>query len=149
MAGRLTTSARSSTTSGTPRIAGAKSASRRNQSEIQGDIDSLPIIHSVILNRSTTYDQKASKAFGAMFDEIKKRTEKLREADPSRFVGAEATFKDVPDTHSVAIVCSHLGKPLYSISPGNYPVHSENPAVGKIPLERYQKAISELMEEIQ
>lgn len=109
----------------------------------------LPIIHSVILNRSTTYDQKASKAFGAMFDEIKKRTEKLREADPSRFVGAEATFKDVPDTHSVAIVCSHLGKPLYSISPGNYPVHSENPAVGKIPLERYQKAISELMEEIQ
>ncbi|HCU24926.1 MAG TPA: ATPase, partial [Deltaproteobacteria bacterium] len=29
----------------------------------------LPIIHSVLLNRSTQYNQKASKAFGAMFEE--------------------------------------------------------------------------------
>ena len=42
----------------------------------------LPLIHSVLLNRSTLYNKKASKAFGAMFDEIKKRTKKLQKADP-------------------------------------------------------------------
>ena len=32
---------------------------------------SLPIVHSVVLSRSTQYNKKASKAFGAMFSEIK------------------------------------------------------------------------------
>ena len=36
----------------------------------------VPLMHSVLLNRSTLYDKKASKAFGAMFDEIKKRVKK-------------------------------------------------------------------------
>jgi len=34
---------------------------------------SLPLIHAVVLNRSTQYDKKASKAFSAMFSAIKSR----------------------------------------------------------------------------
>lgn len=34
----------------------------------------LPSIHVVPLNRSTQYDKKASRAFGAMYDEIKSRS---------------------------------------------------------------------------
>ena len=107
---------------------------------------SLPVIHSVLLNRSTLYSKKASKAFGAMFDEIKKRTQKLQKSDPSIFVsGSGINFQVVPDNHSVAIVCSHLGKPLYSITPGHYPVHDTNPQVNDEPLDRYKKAVDDLV----
>jgi hypothetical protein len=54
------------------------------------------MIHSVLLNRSTLYSEKAGKAFGAMFDEIKKRTEQLKLTQPSRFVGAPVNFHVIP-----------------------------------------------------
>jgi cellulose biosynthesis protein BcsQ len=105
----------------------------------------LPLIHSVLLNRSTLYSKKASKAFGAMFDEIKKRTRKLQKADPTRFVGGKINFQVVPDNHSVAIVCSHLGSPLYSITPGHYKVHDTRPQVNDEPLDRYKEAVDALL----
>jgi chromosome partitioning protein len=108
----------------------------------------LPLIHSVLLNRSTLYSKKASKAFGAMFDEIKRRAKKLQKTDPSRFVSKVINFKVVPDNHSVAIVCSHLGKPLYSIKPGQYQVHDTNPQVNDEPLDRYKDAVNELLASI-
>ncbi len=105
----------------------------------------LPLIHSVLLNRSTLYSKKASKAFGAMFDEIKHRSEKLKKAEPSRFVAGKINFHVVPDNHSVAIVCSHLGKPLYQIHPGKYPIHGKHPQVNTEPLDRYKTAVAELI----
>jgi chromosome partitioning protein len=105
----------------------------------------LPTIHSVLLNRSTLYSDRASKAFGAMFDEIKKRTKKLQKSDPSIFAGKTINFKVVPDNHSVAIVCSHLGKPLYSIKPGKYPVHDTRPQINDEPLDRYKDAVEALL----
>lgn len=105
----------------------------------------LPLIHSVLLNRSTLYSKKASKAFGAMFDEIRRRTESLKKAAPARFVSGNVNFHVVPDNHSVAIVCSHLGKPLYQITPGKYPVHGKHPQVNPEPLDRYKDAVSELL----
>jgi chromosome partitioning protein len=108
---------------------------------------SLPLIHSVLLNRSTLYSKKASKAFGAMFDEIKKRTKKLQKSDASIFVSG-VHFHVVPDNHSVAIVCSHLGRPLYSITPGKYAVHDTEPQVNDEPLDRYKAAVDELIASI-
>jgi len=105
----------------------------------------LPHIHSVLLNRSTQYNKKASKAFGAMFDEIKKRTKRLQKSDSSRFVNGKVNFQEVPDNHSVAIVCSHLGRPLYKIKPGHYQVHDTNPQVNDEPLDRYKEAVDDLL----
>jgi hypothetical protein len=105
----------------------------------------LPLIHSVLLNRSTQYNKKASKAFGAMFEEIKKRTRKLQKADQTRFVNGKVNFLEVPDNHSVAIVCSHLGSPLYKIAPGHYKVHDTNPQVNDEPLDRYKEAVDDLL----
>ena len=108
----------------------------------------LPLVHSVLLNRSTQYNKKASKAFGAMFDEIKERTEAMRKEAPQYFVGKHANFAEVPDNHSVAIVCSHLGRPLYSIKPGQYPVYDENPQVNKDPLDRYKEHVELFVESL-
>ena len=108
----------------------------------------LPAIHSVLLNRSTMYSQKASRAFKAMFDEIKRRTLKLRKEGPRNFVGGHDIFHEVPDTHSVAIVCSHLGLPLYEVRPGQYDVHDTRPQVNPEPLKRYTQAIGDLLQSI-
>jgi chromosome partitioning protein len=108
----------------------------------------LPLVHSVLLNRSTQYNKKASKAFGAMFAEIKKRTQRLQKADSSRFVSGKINFQEVPDNHSVAIVCSHLGRPLYKITPGHYQVHDTKPQVNDEPLDRYKEAVDDLLASI-
>ena len=108
----------------------------------------LPAIHSVLLNRSTLYSDRASKAFGAMFEEIKKRTRRLLKANPSIFSSKSPNFKVVPDNHSVAIVCSHLGKPLYAIKPGRYPVHDTRPQINDEPLDRYKDAVNDLLDTI-
>ena len=84
-----------------------------------------------------------------MFDEIKHRVNELREADPAIFVaGSAVNFKVVPDNHSVAIVCSHLGRPLYAITSGHYPVHDTNPQINDEPLDRYKEAVDELLTSI-
>ena len=108
----------------------------------------LPMIHSVLLNRSTQYNKKASKAFTAMFDEIKSRVASLREKKPEHFVGGETVFLDIPDTHSVAIVCSHLGLPLYGVRTGRYTVHNSRPQVNDEPLVRYKDAINAVLVKI-
>jgi len=105
----------------------------------------LPLVHSVLLNRSTLYSDRASKAFRAMFDEIKKRTKGLQKSDSSIFASKTINFKVVPDNHSVAIVCSHLGRPLYSISPGKYPVHDTRPQINDEPLDRYKESVDALL----
>ena len=109
---------------------------------------SLPLIHSILFNRSTIYSEKASKAFGAMFEEIKNRVEDLRKSDSSNFVGGDTNFCEVPDTHAVAIVCSHKGLPLYKVLPGSYQVHDTRPRVNREPLDRYKIAINKILKRV-
>ena len=76
----------------------------------------LPSVHMVPLNRSTQYDKKSSKAFGAMYDEIKSRVVSLQKQIPSSFSCSQQNcFLDIPDAHAVSVVCSHLGLPLSSL----------------------------------
>lgn len=104
----------------------------------------LPLVHSVVLNRSTQYNKKASKAFRAMFNEIRRRTDLLKEKAPYYFANG-THFHDIPDSHSVAIVCSHEGRPLYTVSPGRYKVHDTEPQVNPEPLDRYKDAVRQLI----
>lgn len=108
----------------------------------------LPQIHLVLLNRSTQYNQKASKAFTAMFNEIKRRTAQLQQAAAKHFVNGKCTFADIPDSHSVAIVCSHHGIPLYAVEPGQHEVHDTRPQVNNEPLDRYKEAVATLISQL-
>jgi cellulose biosynthesis protein BcsQ len=106
----------------------------------------LPKIRVVLLSRSTQYKKTASTAFRAMFEEIKKRANDLKDKAPEHFVDGDLRFGDMPDSHSVAIVCSHLGLPLYSVAPGQYHVHESTPQVNPEPLDRYKAAVKELID---
>lgn len=107
----------------------------------------LPSIHLVPLNRSTQFDKKASKAFGAMYDEVKKRVTTLRTKIPSAFsVGSKGSpFFDIPDAHSVSVVASHLGKPLSDIKVRRYDIHGIDAQVNAEPLNRYQTAATKMV----
>ena len=110
-------------------------------SRLQKENIAPPSIQLVILNRSTQYNKKASKAFGAMFDSIKSRVTNLVDQEPAARGNHGDYFVDIPDTHSVAIVASHLGIPIHLISVGKYEVFDQEPQVNKEPLERYKAAI--------
>ena len=108
----------------------------------------LPSIHSVALNRSTQYSNRASTAFEAMFGEIKSRVEHLKKSAPEYFSEEGPYLFDVPDSHSVAIVCSHLGIPLYALQSRRYAVHDTEPQVNPEPLERYRTAVAAVVQTI-
>ena len=102
----------------------------------------VPPIYMVLLNRSTQYNQRASKAFDAMFENIKNEVKSLFETERSaRGQEGKHIFHDIPDTHSVAIVASHKGLPIRKIKVGKYQVYEQNPQVQGVALDRYKKAI--------
>ena len=105
----------------------------------------LPQIHSVVLNRSTQHNKRASKAFGAIFREIQNRVNAIKDNAPHHFVPTEKLFWEIPDNHSVAIVCSHLGMPLYAVEPRKYPVHDQTPQVNDDQLERYKSNVMQFL----
>jgi cellulose biosynthesis protein BcsQ len=107
----------------------------------------LPTIHLVPLNRSTQYDKKASKAFGAMYKEIQARVTRLRGKKPSAFSLIDS-YSDIPDSHSVAVVASHFGRPLANVKPGKYQVHGVPTQLNDEPLERYRKALKKLVDKL-
>ena len=105
-----------------------------------------PSIKLILLNRSTQYNKKASKAFGAMFDEIKSRANRLLKEEPAaRGALPSEYFLDIPDTHSVAIVASHLGMPIRQIEVRRYVVFDQEPQVNHEPLTRYKEAIERVV----
>lgn len=112
----------------------------------------LPIVHSIIFNRSTQFDNKASKAFAAMFENIKSKVQNvIKDVNMSLSTESEAKgmnepkYVDMPDSHSVSIICSHYGIPLFDLKSKKYPVHGKQIMVNKSPLERYTKSVEALI----
>lgn len=105
----------------------------------------LPNIHLILLNRSTQYSEKASKAFGLMFTEIRHRADKLAKSKTVFSSPEEKRFMDVPDAHSVSVVCSHEGAPLRGLKAGPHIVHGERVQVNPDQLNKYQESITDLV----
>jgi|SRR6185437_12409283 len=109
---------------------------------------SIPVINCVLLNRSTQYDKKASLAHDAMFNAIKVKVDDY-ESKYSVYFSTRDHFVDIPDYHSVAIVCSHLGCMLSDLNPGKKVIHDKEVQINPGPLERYQAAFNQLLSKIE
>nr|VFJ68140.1 MAG: AAA domain-containing protein [Candidatus Kentron sp. FM]VFJ68631.1 MAG: AAA domain-containing protein [Candidatus Kentron sp. FM]VFK16727.1 MAG: AAA domain-containing protein [Candidatus Kentron sp. FM] len=106
----------------------------------------LPLINAVILNRSTQYAGEASRAFTAMFKEIKDRVNRFKKSSPTKFVKGADLFFEMPDTHQIAIACSHTGRPLHKIEATSYKIHNKTIKVNDDQLNRYRGATEKLLE---
>lgn len=107
----------------------------------------LPRLHLVAMNRSTTYRRKSAKAFAKMFDNIKEKVREQGRSIPESFSRSfdEDPFIEIPDAHTVAIVASYLGVPIRDLRPGPYDLGGEQTQVNRDSLERYQHAIEQLV----
>jgi cellulose biosynthesis protein BcsQ len=105
----------------------------------------LPKIHSIILNRSTVNRDKPASAFAAMYNKIKERVNYLKNSRPNEFTFGVETFVDMPDAHTVSIVASHNAITLDKIRAINYEIGGKKTKINKAPLERYNKALSKIV----
>ena len=110
---------------------------------------SLPIIRAVLLNRSTQYRHKASKAFGAMFEEIKRRVDKIKTFDAQLF-HTGFFCEEIPDTHTPSIVCSHYGIPIKELHHNDrYEIHGKNTQVSnEASLKRYKESVKSVVDKL-
>ncbi|MGU9952215.1 MAG: ParA family protein [Gammaproteobacteria bacterium WSBS_2016_MAG_OTU1] len=112
---------------------------------------SLPTIHLSVLNRSTQYKELPSEAFGAMAEQIKNEVRKIYDTHQEHFSGQEFEdlFADMPDAHTVAVVCSSLGMPVHSLEVGKYELSNGNlTMVNVAPLTRYKEAVDKIVSTI-
>jgi hypothetical protein len=108
----------------------------------------LPEIHIIASNRSTQYGKKASKGFGAMFEEVKNRISNLFGKDNTIFT-PDYGFVDIPDSHTLSIICSHHGVPISALKPETkYKVYNKTTQIPKRSYETYKKAIDELISKL-
>lgn len=111
----------------------------------------LPKMHLVAMNRSTTYHKKPAKAFNKVYDDIKDRVRKQRNSLPNDFTRTDGeVFINMPDAHTVAIVASYQGIPIQKLRSGKKYLtkeKGEKPSqVNQPSLMRYQQAIRRLVD---
>lgn len=110
---------------------------------------SSPKIHLVLLNRTTIYDNKPSRAFDAMKNQMETEIKELWNEDKEHRLFStplENLFQSIPDAHTVAIVAAHIGEPLSTLRVGPYEVNDTSTQINAGPLERYRDAIEGIIE---
>lgn len=106
----------------------------------------LPRMHLVAMNRSTTYRKKPAKAFNKMYENIRDRVRKQKNSLPDSFAGTNSeVFIDMPDAHTVAIVSSYQGKPIRNLRVGKYDLDGTITQVNQPSRNKYQQAIQKLV----
>lgn len=109
----------------------------------------LPEIHIIMLNRSTQYGERASKGFSAMFDEIKRRTDSLVKTGTVPFSSLSNHYVDIPDNHTLSIICSHQGLTISTLKPATqYDVHGKTTIVPKDSYTTYKNAMDILVSQL-
>jgi cellulose biosynthesis protein BcsQ len=107
----------------------------------------LPNIHLILLNRATINDNQPASAFRAMYSNIKNKACQLMTQNRNIFTPGLDPFIDIPDAHTVAVISSHFAKPLRNIKPQTYKLaDGTTTMVNKSPLERYVKALNQLID---
>lgn len=101
----------------------------------------IPKIHLVLLNRYTTSSNVPSKAFQAMYEEVKERVRSFRNKDILLDDSTDEIFKEIPDAHAVAITASEKAIPISQLKNTSYELQHGKTQINEEPLRRYTKAI--------
>jgi cellulose biosynthesis protein BcsQ len=115
----------------------------------------IPKIHVIVGNRLTQYEGAAA-AFSALSDATADALFSAFTSHPGFFsdsgypVESVAKFRDqysVPlrDFNTAGVVSAHLGRPLWSMSQGYYPVHGTNVKVNAGEVTKCEEALDEVL----
>ena len=110
-----------------------------------------PLIHMVVLNRTTQYSKRPAVAFQSMLDQVKNKIEVLRDSDKSHriFGGNGNLYTYMPDAHTICVVCSTKGIPLHKIEPIQYPLpNGRCTKVNDPPLTKYKQEVKKIIEKL-
>ena len=110
----------------------------------------IPKLHTFVSNRVTLYRGKASTAFEAVSQSIKKTLDMLHKKhrqiySTPREIPSER-FIEIPDYHSACVVMTTEGIPLYNLKPGPRMFRGERVQINQGPLERYRTALAKFVE---
>ena len=109
----------------------------------------IPKLHTFISNRITLYEGKASKAFEAVSESIKKTVDALHEKRRQIYATPEELpsqrFIEVPDYHSACVVITVKGIPLHNLRAGPNKIRGKRVQLNPEPLERYRKALTKFV----
>lgn len=107
----------------------------------------LPILHMILLNRTTTYSKKPSMAFNAMFEQIKEAANKI--IPKLKGVVEDGLFSNMPDAHTTAIVSSSLGKPIYKLKAGKHELRNgDTTQINGGPFDVYKAELAKIVESL-
>lgn len=105
----------------------------------------LPLLHSFISNRVTTYDGKESKAFKGISKVIKNTVDEFYNHYRTHFSRRtnlpSKDFLFIPDYHSACVYSSTMGIPLHAIKAGPKDFRGERIQINPAPLDKYRTAL--------
>uniref|UniRef100_A0A0G4GAN0 AAA domain-containing protein n=1 Tax=Chromera velia CCMP2878 TaxID=1169474 RepID=A0A0G4GAN0_9ALVE len=116
----------------------------------------LPRVHKIILNRSTMYDTRVCNAFSQMGIQAATSCHAVFQTNPEYFedavggAGADLSafhgrfLENLADFHSVAVICSHVGRPL-SQAQGTHTLVTDRVKVQLTQAQRYLAQLDTLV----
>ena len=110
----------------------------------------IPKLHTFVSNRITLYSGKASRAFEAVSESIKKTLDALHEKHRQIYTTPKEVpserFIEIPDYHSACVIMATKGIPLYNLRPGPNMLRGKQVQLNPEPLERYREALARFVE---
>ena len=110
----------------------------------------IPKLHTFVNNRVTLYRGKASRAFEAVSESIKKTLDALHKQHRQIYTIPKEVpserFIEIPDYHSACVVMTVKGIPLHRLQAGPNRIGDKQVQLNPEPLERYQEALAKFVE---
>ena len=110
----------------------------------------IPKLHTFVNNRITVYRGKASRAFEAVSESIKKTLDALHEKHRQIYTTPKEVpsdrFIEIPDYHSACVIMAAKGIPLYNLQPGPNMLRGKQVQLNPEPLKRYREALARFVE---
>jgi hypothetical protein len=110
----------------------------------------VPKLHTFVSNRVTLYEGKASKAFEAVSESIKKTMDDIHRQHRSIFANPKEIpsegFIEIPDYHSACVIVTTTGTPLHKLKPGPKYLRGKQVQLNPEPLRRYKEALEKFVD---
>lgn len=110
----------------------------------------VPLLHTFVSNRVTLYRNRPSMAFEAMSRIIRKTIFRIykehKECFATNEIESRSSFLWFPDYHSICVVASALGTPVYKLKAGSYNIRGQKVAIGDTQLDKYFAALQALVQ---